>query len=278
MCMKETWEIHSPGEREGQRDNGCRVSEAVNLDLQWHLSLSQGKPWNKLICTNESQKGLGIRVPGPSERCIWIGLEDYLEVRGNNRAFPVWQVLPPSGSLLCVCVSECCLVLLSEFVWDFLPLSLSLIPLGLLRCWRLYFCIFAISTCLSMPPCLSFSVTLLSLQARPRNCPLRPQPHQAWSQWSGPHFTYPGPFLWPGLWVSQERCGIPRWFSFEETGRSPPPIATRWQSRTASALVLPLWVGTPSGTLDTGLDRTVLGLTWLKLLMGKVCLHNTQVP
>ena len=108
MYMKETWEIHSPGEREGQRDNGCRVSEAVNLDLpqqRWRLSLSQGKPWNKLICTNESQKGLGIRVPGPSERCIWMGLEDYLEVRGNNGAFPVWQALPPAGSLLWVCVS-----------------------------------------------------------------------------------------------------------------------------------------------------------------------------
>ena len=47
MYMKETWEIHSPGEREGQRDNGCWVSEAVNLDLpqqRWRLSLSQGKP------------------------------------------------------------------------------------------------------------------------------------------------------------------------------------------------------------------------------------------
>ena len=212
MYMKETWEIHSPGEREGQRDNGCWVSEAVNLDLpqqRWRLSLSQGKPWNKLICTNESQKGLGIRVPGPSERCIWMGLEDYLEVHGNNRAFPVWQVLPPAGSLLWVWspnVAWCCFLNLSETFF----LSLSLIPLGLLSCWHLYFYIFAISTYLSMPPCLSFSVTLLSLQARPRNCPLRPQPHQAWSQWSGPHFTYPGPFLWPGLWVRHERVWDPK--------------------------------------------------------------------
>lgn len=93
------------------------------------------------------KKGLGIRVPGPSERCIWIGLEDYLEVCGNNRAFPVWQVLPPSGSLLCVCVSECCLVLLSEFVWDFLPVSLSSL-------WVSYVVGFFISVSL-LYPCVS---------------------------------------------------------------------------------------------------------------------------
>ena len=154
MYMKETWEIHSPGEREGQRDNGCRISEAVNLDLpqqRWHLSLSQGKPWNKLICTNESQKGLGIRVPGPSERCVWMRLEDYLEVCGNNRALPVWQVLPPAGSFLCVCVSECCLVLLSESVWDFLSLSYPSGSLKLLASLFLYLCYIQVSLNASLP-------------------------------------------------------------------------------------------------------------------------------
>ena len=33
MYMKENWEIHTPGEREGQRENGSLVLEAVKLDL-----------------------------------------------------------------------------------------------------------------------------------------------------------------------------------------------------------------------------------------------------
>ena len=132
-------------------------------------------------------------------------------------------------------VAWCCFLNLSETFF----LSLSLIPLGLLSCWHLYFFIFAISMYLSMPPCLFCGLASES---------------------------------------GKKRCGIPRWFSSGETGRSPPRIATRWQSRTASALVLPLWVSAPTGTLDTGLDRTVLGLTWLKFLVGKACLHNIQVP
>ena len=147
---------------------------------------------------------------------------------------------PPTCRQLFVCL--CLRLLLGVALWICLRLSVSLLSLWVsLSCWHLYFCIFAISTCLSMPACLSFSVTLLSLQARPRNCPLRPQPHQAWSQWSAHHFTYPEPFLWPGLWVRQERVWDPKVVSFGETGRSPPPLTTRWQSRTASALVLPLF-------------------------------------
>ena len=43
-------------------------------------------------------------------------------------------------------------------------------------------------------------------------------------------------------------------------------------------LVLPPWINVPTGTLGTGLDRTVLGLTWLEILVGKTCLHSVQMP
>ena len=113
--------------------------------------------------------------------------------QGNTAVFVIWPA--QKGRMRISCQRK---------FW----ITLSLEPKSESR-WS-FFYIFAISTYLSMPPCLSFSVTLLSLQARPRNCPLRPQPHQAWSQWSGPHFTYPGPFLWPGLWVRQERVWDPK--------------------------------------------------------------------
>lgn len=210
-CVNEGEQAHALTRRNRRvKENGSQVWEAVKLDILQQRQppgLSWGKPWNKLICANESQKGLGVRAPRTFGR--WVFMRGWRTARKSTgtagvRALPVGGSSQPALSLLCVSASLNPSVSLSGF----LSLSLSL------SCLHLYFCIFAISRCLSVSPCICLSLWNFRVSpSRPSNSLFGPWSHQAQNQWLAHHFTHPGPFPGPGLWVRQIRVQDPK-FSF----------------------------------------------------------------